>query len=246
MFAAPGGYQAEATFYLNGLDIPDKVKMMRQQLDFILKDHNFTKLSIELYGTSPEDPVSQQAGTVFFRIFAQARRIEDISAAKFKVPIYALRMQAYPGYHMNLDFRTMDPKPFMEIFPAIIPQDAIKVQVELEDASQLIDIPPPQKTAEYPQIRPSYETANPVDLTSFGRTRKVPLGSIVHARSGDKADNSNIGFFSRSQYDDEYEWLKTFLTVERLKFLLGDDWYSGDQSRRIERVEFVGIKAVHL
>jgi Acyclic terpene utilisation family protein AtuA len=246
MFTASGGYQAEANFYLNGLDIENKVKMMRRQLDFIFKDHNFTKLSIELYGTSPEDPVSQQAGTVFFRIFAQARRIEDINAVKFKVPIYALRMQAYPGYHMNLDFRTMDPKPFMELFPAIIPQDAIKVQVELGDSGQLIDIPPPQRTAEYPQIRPSYETANPVDLTSFGRTRKVPLGSIVHARSGDKADNSNIGFFSRSRYDDEYEWLKTFLTVERLKFLFGDDWYNGDTSRRIERVEFVGIKAVHL
>ncbi|KAH0835278.1 hypothetical protein AYO21_10703 [Fonsecaea monophora] len=194
---------------MNGLDIDAKVKMMRQQLDFMFKDHKFTKLSIELY--------------VFFRIFVQARQIEDISAAKFKVPIYALRMQAYPGYHMNLDFRTMDPKPFMEMFPAIVPQEAIKVQVELGDSGDLMDIPPPQKTVEYPQVRPSYETPNPVDLLSFRRIRKVLLGSIMHARSGDKADNSNIGFFSRSQYEDEYEWLKTFLTVERLKLLLGDD-----------------------
>ena len=147
---------------------------------------------------------------------------------------------------MNLDFRTMDLKPFMEIFPAIILQDAIKIQVELGDSAQLIDIAPPRKTAECSRIRPSYETANAVDLMSFGRTRKVPSGTIVHAHSGDKADNSNIGFFSRSQYNDEYEWLKTFLTVERLKILLEDDWYTGDTSRRVERVEFVGIKAVHL
>lgn len=246
MFTAPGGYQAEANFYMNGLDIADKVKMMRRQLDHIFKDHNFSKLSIELYGTSPHDPVSQQAGTVFFRIFVQARRLEDISAAKFKVPIYALRMQAYPGYHMNLDFRTMDPKPFMEIFPALVPQEAIRVHVELEDTGRLIDIPAPSRTAEYPQVRPSYETENPVDLTSFGRTRKVPLGSIVHARSGDKADNTNIGFFTRSRYDDEYAWLKTFLTVERIKLLLGDDWHNGNTSRRVERVEFTNIKAVHL
>ncbi|OAL34331.1 hypothetical protein AYO20_06384 [Fonsecaea nubica] len=245
MFTAPGGYQAEATFYLNGLDVQDKVKMMRQQLDHIFKDHRFSKLSIELYGTSPEDPVSQQAGTVFFRIFAQARNLEDIGPVKFKIPIYALRMQAYPGYHMNLDFRTMDPRPFMEMFPALIAQDSVKVQVELEDSGRLFDIAPPQRTVEYPRVRPSYETASPVDLTSFGRTRKAPLGSIVHARSGDKADNSNIGFFSRTPYDDEYEWLKTFLTVERLKLLLGDDWFNGDTSRRIERVEFEGIKAVH-
>lgn len=245
MFAAPGGFQAEATFFMNGLDIEAKVKMMRQQLDFIFKDHSFSKLSIELYGTSADDPVSQQAGTVFLRIFAQARRIEDISAPRFKIPIYALRMQSYPGYHMNLDFRTMDPKPFMEIFPAIIEQTAIKHQVEL-DSGRLIDIPTPQETAQYPLVRPSYETANPVDLTSFGPTRKVPLGRVVHARSGDKADNTNIGFFSRSQYEDEYEWLKTFLTVERLKILLGDDWYRDATSRRVERIEFVELKAVHL
>lgn len=245
MFAAPGGYQAEASFYLNGLDIESKEKMMRQQLDHIFTGHKFSKLSIELYGTAASDPVSQQAGTIFLRIFAQARRLEDLAAPKFKIPIYALRLQSYPGYHMNLDFRTMDPKPFMEIFPAILPQNVIKHRVELADG-QVLDIKPCHKTARYPVVRPSYETAQPLDLTSFGATRRVALGSIVHARSGDKADNSNVGFFSRSQYPDEYEWLKSFLTVQRLKTLLGDDWYSGNTSRRIERVEFPGLQAVHL
>lgn len=245
MFAAPGGYQAEATFYINGLDVEAKEKMMRQHLDHMFKDHKFSKLSIELYGTKADDPASQQAGTIFLRIFAQARRLEDINAPKFKIPIYALRLQSYPGYHMQLDFRTMDPKPFMEIFPAIIPQSAIQHRVELE-SGEIIAIKPPQDTAKYPVIRPSYETANPVDLMTFGPTRRAPLGSVFHARSGDKADNSNVGFFARSQYPDEHEWLKSFLTVERLKMLLGDDWYKGDTSRRVERVEFPGLKAVHM
>ncbi|KAK7419829.1 hypothetical protein QQZ08_010662 [Neonectria magnoliae] len=245
MFAAPGGYQAEASFYINGLDIEAKEAMMRQQLDYIFKDHNFSKLSIELYGTKHDNPTSQQAGTLFLRIFAQARRLEDISAQKFKIPIYALRMQSYPGYHMNLDFRTMDPKQFMEIFPATIAQAAIDHRVELP-SGDLVHINPPLETAQYPVERPSYETARPADLTSFGPTRWVPLGSVFHARSGDKADNSNVGFFARSNYDDEHEWLKSFLTVERLKMLLGDDWHRGDTSRRVERVEFPGLKAVHL
>jgi hypothetical protein len=245
MFASPGGYQAEATFYLNGLDTDAKAKMMRQQLDHIFKDHNFSKLSIELYGTKADDPASQQAGTIFLRIFAQARALKDIDAEHFKIPIYALRMQSYPGYHMNLDFRTMNPKPFMEIFPALIPQNLIKHQIEL-DSGELRDIEPPTRTAIYPVVRPTYETINPIDLTKFGPTRRVPLGSIVHARSGDKADNSNIGFFCRSEYPDEYVWLKSLLTEERFKLLLGDDWHTGDTSRRVERIEFPGLKAVHL
>lgn len=141
---------------------------------------------------------------------------------------------------MNLDFRTMEPKAFMEIFPSLIPQAAIKHQVLLPSHQKTIDIPATAKTHHYPIERPSYETAKPVRLASFGATTRVPLGSIVHARSGDKANNSNVGFFVR--HGDEYPWLQSLLTVEKLRELLGKD-YGG---QRIERVEFPYILAVHL
>lgn len=243
MFAAPAGYQAEATFFLNGLDVAAKAKMMRRQLQNAFQDHRFSRLSIELYGSQVDNPSSQQAGTVQLRVFAQAQKREDIDASKFKGIIYAMRMQSYPGYHMNLDFRTMEPKPFMEIFPAIIPLAEIDHRVQLGDG-RIITIAPPSDTSDYPVQRPSYETASPIDLSSFGPTNCEPLGSIVHGRSGDKADNSNIGFFVR--HYDEYGWLRSLLTVERLKALLGDDWDKCDPSRRVERVEFPNINAVHL
>ncbi|KAK1570109.1 uncharacterized protein LY79DRAFT_527406 [Colletotrichum navitas] len=242
MFAAEGGYQAEATFYINGLDVDEKVAMMKNQLAHLFKDANFSRLSIEQYGTQVRNPSSQQAGTVQLRVFAQARKKEDIAAVNFKVPIYAVRMQSYPGYHMSLDFRTMDPKRFMEIFPALIPQSAIDHRVLLGTGGS-IAIPPPGNTATYKVLRPSADTTDPVDLVSLGPTEFAPLGSIVHARSGDKADNSNVGFFVRNE--DEYPWLRTLLTVSRLKQLLGDDWFKNNPDRRVERVEFPGINAVH-
>lgn len=143
------------------------------------------------------------------------------------------------GYHMNLDFRTMDPKQFMEIFPVLIPLADIRHQVVLPDSS-IVDIPPPSKTATYDIQRPSYETQNPIDLVDFGPTTQAPLGSIVHARSGDKANNSNIGFFVR--HPDEYPWLQSFLTIPRLQWLFGKDWKDG---LKVERCEFPGILAVH-
>ncbi|PVH72280.1 DUF1446-domain-containing protein [Cadophora sp. DSE1049] len=242
VFFAPGGYQAEATFFINGLDVEQKAQMMRNQLAHSFRNHNFSKFSVELYGSQVENPESQQAGTVQLRVFVQARRLADIDATKFKVPIYALRMQSYPGYHMHLDFRTMNPKPFMEIYPALMPIRDIKHQVKLS-TGRVLEIPPPQKTAEYPIERPSYETKNPVDLSTFGPTRKAPLGSIVHARSGDKADNTNVGFFVRN--DDEYSWLQSYLTIDRLKALFGKDWFKCNPDRKVERVEFKNIRAVH-
>lgn len=97
MIAAKGGYQCETTFYINGLDVTEKTEMMRNQLTHMFKNSNFSKLSIEQYGTPAIDPNSQQAGTVFLRVFAQARNKDDISARQFRNIVYALRMQSYPG-----------------------------------------------------------------------------------------------------------------------------------------------------
>ena len=238
MIAAPGGWQAETTYYINGLDVYAKAQMMKQQLENIFSGSKFSKFSAELYGTQVDNPSSQQAGTVMLRVFAQARNKEDITAEKFKIPLYSLRMQSYPGYHMNLDFRTMDPKQFYEIFPATVPQAAVNHEAVVD--GKRISIAPPRKTQHYPVQRPSAETSHPVDLATFGPTERRPLGSIVHARSGDKANNSNVGFFVR--HADEYPWLQSLLTVDKLKELLQDD-YAG---HTIERCEFPNILAVHL
>ncbi|KAG2169107.1 hypothetical protein VTO58DRAFT_111630 [Aureobasidium pullulans] len=237
MVAAPGGWQAETTYYINGLDVQEKAQMLKQQLQSIFSGSKFSKFSAELYGTQVDNPSSQQAGTVMLRVFAQARRKEDIAAEKFKIPLYSLRMQSYPGYHMNLDFRTMEPKQFYEIFPATIPQATINHEAVV--AGKTISIPPPRRTQHYPVQRPSSETATAIDLESFGPTERRPLGTVVHARSGDKANNSNAGFFVR--HADEYPWLQSLLTVDKLKELLQDD-YAGHS---IERCEFPSILAVH-
>jgi hypothetical protein len=81
--------------------------MMRNQLSHIFRDHRFSKLSIELYGSTAVNPKNQQAGTMSLRVFAQARNLDDISASKFKIPIYALRMQSYPGAHISPSLRQL-------------------------------------------------------------------------------------------------------------------------------------------
>lgn len=50
----------------------------------------------------------------------------------------------------------------------------------------------------------------------------------------------NVGFFVHQ--DDEYDWLKTVLTREKLKQMLGRDWKS---DYFIERCELPGLLAVH-
>jgi len=53
-------------------------------------------------------------------------------------------------------------------------------------------------------------------------TRNLPLGTFVHARSGDKGGDANIGLWVRrgDRYDARVEWLLGFVTSERIRLLV--------------------------
>jgi hypothetical protein len=44
------------------------------------------------------------------------------------------------------------------------------------------------------------------------------LGLVCGARSGDKGGNANVGLWTRT--DDEYAWLRSYLTAEKFRELL--------------------------
>lgn len=114
----------------------------------------------------------------------------------------------------------------------------MKHQSHLDDLVR--DIPHPVVTHSFPPNQPSYELRNSIDLATFGPTKRGPIGWLVHARSGDKGANANVGFWARS--DDEYQWLRSLLTVSKAKELLGDEYKPGE---RVDRFELEHLRAVH-
>lgn len=99
---------------------------------------------------------------------------------------------------------------------------------------------------------PAYEDAEPranydkledgteYALADFGPTRSVPLGDVVLGRSGDKGSNVNIGLFVSDPA--LYTWFRSYLTRDRMKQLMADEWRDGCI---VERVEFPNLLAVH-
>lgn len=67
----------------------------------------------------------------------------------------------------------------------------------------------------------------------------MPLGYVALGRSGDKASDANLGLFVR--HDDEWDWLRSALTIDKLKELLGNDYVG----KPVDRFEIPGLKAVH-
>lgn len=251
---ARGGFQAEVHWFLTGLDIPEKARMLEAQLRHNLAPHSnkFSLLAFSTLGTPEPNADSQNAATVVFRVFAQTREIQDLMPQKFLRPVIDNIMQGYPGATFHLDFRLGLPKPYYEYYVTLLPQSEIKHVVHLpfhikSDAQTTrdteISIPPPTHTHTYPTLnQPNQpETTNPNPLPPPSETEPLPLGTLIHARSGDKGPDCNLGFWVSDP--SHYDWLRTYLSTSTLAKLLGQD--SNPSRVTIERFELPNARAVH-
>ncbi|EXJ55448.1 hypothetical protein A1O7_08375 [Cladophialophora yegresii CBS 114405] len=242
---ARGGFQAEAWYFMTGLDVPEKARMTEAQLRKGLSPYSdkFTTLAFSVLGSPGEDADSQNAATCVFRVFAQAKQANDIAPQKFLRPVIDNIMQGYPGSTFHLDFRQGIPKPYFEYYVTLLDQAKVSHKVHFADKETLI--PPPTLTKTFPERQPSQpRTQLEIDLTRFGPTTRIPLGRIVHARSGDKGSDCNCGFWVVHQ--DEYVWLRNLLSIDTVKRLLGKEY---DETRtpkiEIERFELPNLRGVH-
>jgi hypothetical protein len=234
-----GGYQAEVHYFLVGLDIEEKAALLETQLRQYLKG-NFSLLKFTVSGTPSSNPVSQDAATVDLRIFAQSKSQDDLSEDNFLKPCFNMVMSTYPGATFAVDARQALSKPFNEYFVTIIPQSLLNHTAHIPTLETSVKIGAPADTVPYTFEQDIESTVDPIDLSGLGPTTIAPLGYVVHARSGDKGSDCNVGFYVR--HEDEYPWLRSLLSVERLKELLQND-YNG---KRIERFELPNIHGMLL
>lgn len=243
---AHGGYQAEWHFYLVGLDIDEKCQWMEEQARHAIGEdlmNQFSLLKFHRHGTSPQNPENQEIATVDFRIFAQAaddKLFDPTLPDGFSRRLYETVLQSCPGVSRSNDLRQSTAKSYLEYFVTLVPQDLCKHRAHLLFGDKdVIDIPVPANTKSYgPQE--SYDTRDAIPLDQLGETVDAPLGFVALGRSGDKASDANVGFFVTT--NEQWHWLRSLLTVEKFKELLGPKEYSGG---RIDRFEMGNLRAVH-
>jgi hypothetical protein len=173
---------------------------------------------------------------VDFRVFAQSRSLEAISPPQFLKPCLNMVMSAYPGATFGMEQRHGFPKPYFEYFVTIMPLSLVKHVAHVPFAGRHIQVEPAIDTVPYLPEQETNQGALALPLVDFGPTSNAPLGYIVHARSGDKGSDANVGFFVNEQ--DEYDWMRSLLTTNCLISLLQNS-YTGN---RIERFELPHIK----
>ena len=204
-----GGFRNEMTFVLVGLDIEHKARLVREQLEAALPVRP-QELHWTLVRTDREDAPTEEQAATFLRVVAKDPEEKRVGRA-FSGAAIELALASYPGFTMTTP--PTDGMPYGVYTPAYV--DAALVEhVAVPAEGTRVSIPPAPRTLALAEVE---APPLPAPLPP-GPVRRVPLGRLAAARSGDKGGTANIGLWVRT--DEAWRWLAHTLTPERLRQLL--------------------------
>jgi hypothetical protein len=131
--------------------------------------------------------------------------------------VIELGLASIPGFHATA--APPSPSPYGVYSAAWVPAEEVPQAVGLPDGTT--ETLPARSGAEpaEPAGPPEHELpGGPPAREDRGPTRRVPLGLVAGARSGDKGGAATLGVYARD--DEGYAWLTAFLTCDRLGELL--------------------------
>jgi hypothetical protein len=197
------------TFLLTGLDIEAKADLIRRQIEPVLRD--VEEVDFTLAHTEHEDADTNERAVARFTVSVKdsdGRRI----GRPFSGAAVELALASYPGATMTSP--PGDASPYGVYQATYLPNALVDHRVVTEDGTSAAVAAADSAGP----VEPTSGTPVPAPPRDWGPTWRVPLGSLVGARSGDKGGNANLGVWARS--DQAFRWLDETLTVPRFKQLL--------------------------
>jgi hypothetical protein len=220
-----GGFRNSLEFLLTGLDIAEKAELVRIQLETELaKGDPPETIEWHLDRTDVPDPATQAQATSLLRCHVRSARPEPVGRP-FSDAAVQLALASYPGF--SLSRPPAAGTPYGVYRPAYVPQTEVPHVVVASDGTRTVIAPPttvasPEDDTAWPET--SGAEPAPESLGDWAaETLRAPLGRLVHARSGDKGGDANIGVWVPADHprrDDAYAWLTTFLDEPTLRELL--------------------------
>ena len=201
-----GGYRNQVEFVLSGLHIETKAELVKQQLAAVVpSDAEWT-----LARTDHSDAETEEAASATLRCVVRGSDQKAIGRA-FSGAAVELALASYPGFHMTSP--PGDAQPYGVFTAAYVDRAEVKQVAVLPDGSSVAVYEPDQT-----EPLSATESLGPRAWTGAGPVRRVPLGLVAGARSGDKGGDANVGVWVRDE--PEFAWLVGMLTVDRLRELL--------------------------
>ena len=212
-----GGWRNSAEFVLTGLDVEAQAEWVRAQLGSRLTAAEVTWSDVT---PPPADAATEEAASTMLRCTVKDPSPDPVGRA-FTSAAVELALASYPGFTM-----TAPPAPATPygVYRAehVDRSQVTHTVVHADGRREVIgDAGEYSPVGEAPGARPSPYPGRPDVLT-----RRLPLGTFGHARSGDKGGDANIGLWvahddvDRDLYDARVQWLFKMMSPKGISALL--------------------------
>ncbi|HET7688971.1 MAG TPA: acyclic terpene utilization AtuA family protein [Nocardioidaceae bacterium] len=210
-----GGFRNQAELVLTGLDIDAKADWVRAQVEAAFEGNRPEHVDWSLARTDHEDASTEEAASARLRVVVRDPSPDRVGKG-FTGPLVELALGSYPGFTMTAP--PAPGTPYGVYQPYYVPQAAVPHVVHHHDGT--VEHVEPGVSGgsaghvgnEEPRLNPPTRPAQP--------SRRAPLGTFVHARSGDKGGDANIGLWVSEGRQDRADWLLSTITPELVQRLL--------------------------
>ncbi|WP_179475877.1 acyclic terpene utilization AtuA family protein [Mycolicibacterium vinylchloridicum] len=204
-----GGFRNAVTFVLTGLDVEAKAALVRSQLESALSVKP-AEMGWTLARTDHVDADTEEAASALLSCVVRDPDPKKVGR-QFSSAAVELALASYPGFTSTAP--PGDGQVYGVFTAGYVPATEV-AQVAVHPDGTRTDIASAASTLELADVEapPLPQPRDP------GPTRRLPLGTIAGARSGDKGGAANVGLWVRT--DEQWRWLAHTLTVDALRELL--------------------------
>lgn len=212
-----GGWRNSAELVLTGLDVEAKAAWVREQLGPRL---TAAEVDWSQVTAPPADADTEEAASTLLRVTVKDPSPDPVGRA-FTSATVELALASYPGFTMTAPPGAATP---YGVYRAayVDRADVTHTVVHADGRREVVADPTTFTPAEEPPgARPSPYPGRPDVLT-----RRMPLGTFVHARSGDKGGDANVGLWvahdgvDQELYDARVQWLFKMMSPKGIGVLV--------------------------
>ena len=225
-----GGFRNTLEFVLTGLEIDAKADWVRAQLEAALAANPPASVDWTLARTDRDDASTEEAASCRLRVTVRDPDADVVGKA-FTAAAVELGLASYPGF--TLTGPPAPATPYGIYRAGYVGQGHVAhTVVHADGTTEHVDAPPETRrvdeapgTATGTKQSPDADDGDArvaADAPADVVTRRLPLGTFVHARSGDKGGDANLGLWvdRSTKAEERVAWLTKLVTFDRVRELV--------------------------
>lgn len=213
-----GGWRNTVELVLTGLDVEAKAAWVRGQLTAAL-DPAPAEVTWSPVAQPPLDAETEEAASVLLRCTVKDAKPEPVGKP-FTAAAVELALGSYPGFTLTAPPGAATP--YGVYRAAYVERSAVTQTVVHADGRREEIADPPGSARPVEDVTGTRPSPYPHPADTL--TRRMPLGTFVHARSGDKGGDANLGLWvahdGSPRYDARVAWLSKLITPQRVRELV--------------------------